>query len=103
MENYLMPINEVAQILQYSGERAIRRTHDWLLSRGVHQFRRGGFYSREVILELLRKESEKCILGKEDNSIMSPGKCVWGNKRLKSKSTARDILNSKMQESMQTE
>lgn len=102
MDKYLMSIEEIAQILQYSGERAIRRTHDWLLSRGVHQFRRGGLYSREVILALLRKESEKCILEKEGNSIMSPEKFVWGTKRPLSKSTARDILNSKMRESMQT-
>ncbi|MBO7733079.1 MAG: hypothetical protein J6S67_11015 [Methanobrevibacter sp.] len=100
MQSYLIPIDEVAKILQYTGDRAIRRTHDWLLSRGVKQFRRGGLYSRSVIDDVLRRESEKCISENEGKSTTYRAKSVWVKTQLKSKNTARDLLALKMQESM---
>ena len=102
MENFLIHLNEMAKILCFTGDKAIRHTHDWVYERGFRQFKRGGYYVREDFYDLLRKESEKCISAKEDSTITSRGKYVLETSPLKSKNTVRGLLSSKMQESMQT-
>ena len=88
MECYLMSMKDACVAMGYDPETERAKAHDWLLSKGVKQFRKG-FYAKDVILEFVRKESEKCILGNGASTTTSRAKSVWATKPMKLKTTAR--------------
>ena len=102
MEPFLIPAKDTYALFGYDPEKDEKKARGYLWDHGVKQFRKG-FYAKAVIYDFLKKESEKCISGKEENTTTSRVKYVWANKPLKLKNTARALLASKMQESMQTE
>ena len=103
MEKLAYSLKEVAEMLgKETDPTSLDRVNDWMLHKmGIKQCPRG-FYSRTAIMELERRMTEKCILGNGENSTISRAKSVWATKPLKLKNTARALLYSKMQESMQT-
>ena len=78
-----------------------RSCREWLARHGVKQFRRGGVYVREQVLNAIELEKEKCLVSENvGKSIISGGRYVLETRRLTSKNTLLDFVNSKMQESM---
>ena len=61
MEKFLIPAKEAYALFCYDPETEEKQARCYLSDHGVKQYRRG-FYSKDVILEFYRKESEKCIL-----------------------------------------
>lgn len=101
MEDYIdMP--EIIERLRF--EKSVnpeRSCREWLARHGVKQFRRGGIYVREQVINAIELEKQKClVLENVGKPIISGERCVLETKRLQSKNTLLDFVNSKMQESM---
>ena len=98
MTDYLITLDEIMEILREDQKLKARK---WLYRHGLSQFSRGK-YVREQVEQVLNERGEKCLtLENEGNSTTSGERCVWAKKPLMSKSNLRDLISSKMQESMQ--
>ena len=101
MEEYIdMP--EIIERLRFEHAKHPERScREWLARRGIRQFRRGGVYFREQVLNAIEMEKQKCSASeKEGMSITSGGRYVWAGKPSQSKNTLLDLVSSKMRESM---
>lgn len=101
MEDYIdMP--EIVQRLRYEHSKNPERScREWLSKHGIKQFRRGGIYVREQVLNAIELEKGKClVLENAAKSITSGARYVLETKHTRSKSTLLDFVNCKMQENM---
>ena len=91
---------EIIQLLHYGHTQCPERNcREWLAAHGVRQFRRGGIYIRDFVLNAIDEEAQKCLQPEKlANSTMSAAPSVWEKKLSKSKNTLRDLLNQKMRQ-----
>ena len=98
MTDYLITLDEIMEILREDEKLKARK---WLYRHGLSQFSRGK-YIREQFESVLEKRGEKCLQQENEGSSTTSGeRSVWEKRPTMLKNNLRDLINSKMQESMQ--
>ena len=103
MTDYLITLDEIAKFLGYTGKRAKINAGSWLSKHKITTFGgRRGVYLKDSFWNAFEEEKQKCLQQeKSEDTITSEEQFVWVAKASKSQKSLRDLINLKMQESMQ--
>ena len=103
MTDYLITLDEIANLLGYKGKRAKINAGAWLSKHNIVTFGgRRGVYLKDSFWNAFEGEKKKCLQQeKSENTTTFAEQYVWQGKVSKSQRNLRALISSKMQESMQ--
>ena len=102
-ENMFIELPEIITLLHYGHTKwPERNCREWLSAHGIRQFRRGGIYIRDFVLNAIKEEAQKCLQSeKEGKYTTSAARYVSAIKGSQSPKGLRDLINEKTQSAMQ--